>query len=320
MSDNLPDRVLGNLDGQAALFEDPLQILGLADAQFIELVAAVRQEGESVLRTLRRIVGLIAWAGWHRYDEKRYREFVADFAERLGVEPRAVLDWRRAVTKRDNLPMPAVAQARSSAAKSAGQTPGATKDVAAIPATSSEAANTSEGARVTPATTGKGASGAPSLAPSDPSGGHGSAEEQAEDHRTGGLRPARPPALDTDTPGLRPPADPFSDADGVRWLRSKTDAQVRALGDPWRQTIQSQVERWALAMGIMRGEPVPQPSFAVPIAPDRYQPAGGRGRSPGRVIKPEDRANDPLNCTHPKANEHNAGYFILCGLCRVKLR
>jgi hypothetical protein len=168
MSDNLPDRVLGDLSGQAALFEDPLQLLGLEDTQFVDLVAAVRQEGESVIRAVRRIVGLLAWAAWHRYDERRYREFVADFATRLGVEPRAVLDWRRAVTKKGNLPMPKVAALRSEARKGARRGTSNTEPVL-IPAASTEApAKKSEGARVTPPRTGKGASSAPSLAPSDP--------------------------------------------------------------------------------------------------------------------------------------------------------
>lgn len=198
MTDNLPDRVLGNLDGQAALFDDPLRILALSDGDFASLVGAVRQHAGSVLAEVRRYVGLVAWGAWHRYDEKRYREFVADFAQRLGVEPRAVLDWRRAVTKADNLAYPTVAALRSAAAKGAGRKSNATP-TRSIPADSQEApAKTSEG--VAP-----GAAARPA-APSGPSGGHGSAEEQAEDHRTGGHRPARPPALDTDTPGLRPPA------------------------------------------------------------------------------------------------------------------
>jgi len=219
--------------------------------------------------------------------------------------------------------------------ETAGQSKRLAEPAKLIPADSQEALdNTSEGARVTPASPGKGASSAPPLAPSDPSGGHGSVEEQAEDNRTGGLRPARPPALDTDTPGLRPTAEPemlsagddfpqpllISDADAVRWLRSKTDAQVRALGDPWRPTVQAEVERWALAMGIMRPK---EPTMNLSPAQSAARNALRRTapvRLPGRVIRPEDRATDPVNCTHPKDREHNAGYFILCGVCRLKLR
>jgi hypothetical protein len=133
-----PDAVLVTMGGQAALFDDPLQVLGLNDQRFTELVAVVRSGGESLIAGVRRYVGLLAWAAWHRYDEKRYKEFVADFADRLGVEPRNVLDWRRAVTKSDNLPLPAVAAMRSEARKTAGRKPSDTR-LASIPAASTEA-------------------------------------------------------------------------------------------------------------------------------------------------------------------------------------
>lgn len=129
---------------QSSLFDDdPRRMLGLNDGEFAALVADVARHGDSVFAGIRKVVGLLAWAAWHRYDEKRYREFVADFAGRLGVESRVILDWRRKAAK--GLPMPAMAQARSDARKSAGQGPVNTSG-RIIPAASTEApAKPSEG-------------------------------------------------------------------------------------------------------------------------------------------------------------------------------
>lgn len=307
MSDNLPDRVLGDLSGQAALFEyEPLRILALSDGDFAALVGLVRQQGESLIQGVRRYVGLLAWAAWHRYDEKRYREFVADFATRLGVEPRNVLDWRRAVVKKGDLPYPPVAGARSVAAKGAGQRAVTTK-ARSIPAASTEApgkksegggrrgatpagspiappsGQSSEGARVTPPRTGKGASSAPPLAPSDPSSeqlrsGTGgvavppgatppeSPNSLIEDGYMPMGKPTPSPAEDvpgSPDPAFQRPLNPpeiiltatngegpepllVSDADGLRWLRSKSGAAIRSLGDPWRPAIRARSSggRW----------------------------------------------------------------------------
>jgi hypothetical protein len=137
---NLPaersDATLALTGTQASLFDDdPARLLGLDDGEFAALVAQVRQRGDDLFTGIRKVVGLLAWAAWHRYDEKRYREFVADFAGRLGVESRVILDWRRKAAT--GLPMPPMAQARSDARKGAGQRPVNTSG-RIIPAKSSE--------------------------------------------------------------------------------------------------------------------------------------------------------------------------------------
>lgn len=151
MTSNLPaersDASLAALIGvQASLFDDdPRRMLVLDDGEFAALVADVRRHGDSVFSGIRKVVGLLAWAAWHRYDEKRYRNFVADFAQRLGVEPRVVVDWRRKATKEGDLPMPTMAKARSEARKSAGQTPGNTSGRIISAASTEVQAKSSEG-------------------------------------------------------------------------------------------------------------------------------------------------------------------------------
>ena len=284
---NLPaeraDVALALTGTQASLFDDdPSRLLGLDDGEFASLVADVRQTSDSVFTHIRKVVGLLAWAAWHRYDEKRYREFVADFAQRLGVESRVILDWRRKAAK--GLPMPAMAQARSDARKGAGQTPGNTSG-RIIPAASTEApAKQSEGvgqqaasekdpARKSAATSGV----ATEPTPSDPSSGGA------------GIQPTPTGPTDEHDSSLPAPPDPFDpeeiierdfggtvlrgprkyidecrliplgdgtlaeqvdvDAIGLRWLKSKTTREVRAIGDPWGPAIRSEVRRWAEAFG-----------------------------------------------------------------------
>ncbi len=253
---NLPaersDATLALTGTQASLFDDdPARLLGLDDGEFAALVAQVRQRGDDLFTGIRKVVGLLAWAAWHRYDEKRYREFVADFAGRLGVESRVILDWRRKAAT--GLPMPPMAQARSDARKGAGQRPVNTPG-RIIPAKSSEGvAPASETVRepvLTP--------------PSGPSSG--GADVQPPAGPTGEVPTSSPSA---------PPDSPVDvDAIGLRWLKSKTTREVRAIGDPWGPAIRAEIMRWTAAFGFSsssRPGPVQAGSTGpVPIPPPRY--------------------------------------------------
>lgn len=53
------------------------------------------------------------------------------------------------------------------------------------------------------------------------------------------------------TAAVREAADEPVDVDaiGLRWLKSKSTQQIRAIGDPWGPAIRSEVRRWAEAFG-----------------------------------------------------------------------
>lgn len=211
MTSNLPaerpESILALTGAQASLFDDdPRRLLGLDDGEFAALVADVRQSGESVIVRIRQVVGLLAWAAWHRYDEKRYREFVADFAQRLGVESRVILDWRRKAAR--GLPMPPMAQARSLARKSAGQGPVNTSG-RIIPAKSSEgvapASETVPEPRVQ-APSGKSSAGAVKDTTVTPSGSSDVAPAPADPPSGGaGIQPPPRPTGDPTSPLSAPP-------------------------------------------------------------------------------------------------------------------
>jgi hypothetical protein len=280
---NLPaersDATLALTGTQASLFDDdPARLLGLDDGEFAALVAQVRQRGDDLFTGIRKVVGLLAWAAWHRYDEKRYREFVADFAGRLGVESRVILDWRRKAAT--GLPMPPMAQARSDARKGAGQRP----------------VNTS--GRIIPAKSSEGSGpGMPQTrpgvaAPSGPPSGGADVQPPAGPTGEAPTSPAPPDPLDpeeiierdfggTMLRGPRKiideckfiPLPDVPDSVGLRWLQSKNDRQVRALADPLGGAIRAEVKRWATAFGY------------VPAAPPA--PAEKPQRRQGTISRPQ---------------------------------
>lgn len=107
----------------------------------------------------------------------------------------------------------------------------------------------------------------------------------------------------------RPAERPITDAEGLRWLGSKTDAQVRAQGDPYGSAIRGEIARWATAFGFDRQDVV-----AITGAT--------KARRAGTITRPADRTPPPSNgaCIHPKDREQNKGYGIFCGLCLTRLR
>ncbi len=128
MKKNLPEKptaILDSMGGQAALFDDPARLLGLADAELRQVASSLVREGGSIMAQIRRTSGLVAWAGWHRFGDKAYEEFVAGIAEGLGVGVQTVRAWRHAVVQREGLALPALPAARSAEAstrrKPAGQ-------------------------------------------------------------------------------------------------------------------------------------------------------------------------------------------------------
>jgi hypothetical protein len=64
------------------------------------------------------------------------------------------------------------------------------------------------------------------------------------------------------------------DAIGLRWLKSKTTREVRAIGDPWGPAIRAEIMRWTAAFGFSsssRPGPVQAGSTGpVPVPPPRY--------------------------------------------------
>ena len=122
MTNNLPDvqpaSLPATLFGQAALFEDSDQLLALTDAQLRHLAALVGEDAESGLAQMRRRFGLLAWAGWLRFEGKPYEEYVAALARYVGVSPRTVKSWRDIVVEKQRLAVPpATDQRRKEAAE-----------------------------------------------------------------------------------------------------------------------------------------------------------------------------------------------------------
>lgn len=316
-ADTTPD-VLGLGTYQAALFDDPAQLLALDAAKLRRLGADLAHQVKPGLAEVRRVVGLVCWAMKSKVPHGEYGTWVEGYSALIGIPVRTLGDWRAKAESGSGVPNPYTAprppkaagqsrrlaspanliapipaaskEARSSTPKSTTADAAATSSPApataptatVIPSGASDAdptsttesfgqsgtaptsprteptarsksdpapAKSSEGARVTPPRTGKGASIAPSLAPSDPS------SEQLRSGPGGvvapaGVTPPEPPILSIN--GEVPEPLLVSDADGLRWLRSKSEAAIRSMGDPWRPAIQSEIDRWALAMGIMR--------------------------------------------------------------------
>jgi hypothetical protein len=242
VTSNLPepqDATPALLGGQAALFDDPRLILQWDDAFLRSVAANIGKEGGSILAQLRRAAGLVAWAAWHRFDDKTCEAFLRGIADNLGVSVRTVREWRKVVIDKETLPIPALAAARSDEALKrntpAGQgrritTPSTKPDP--IPVDSTETADLSSG--------GAGIQPAPPVAPTDGVALDGTPSLSA---------PPGPPEYGThidDTTDVHVDVD----AIGLRWLQSKTTQEVRAIGDPWGPAIRAEVKRWAEAIGF----------------------------------------------------------------------
>lgn len=105
---------------------------------------------------------------------------------------------------------------------------------------------------------------------------------------------------------------PADEADVIRWMKAKSDHQVRAIGDPFGPAIRAEVQRWSHAFGFDH--------------PARRQ---------GTISRPEDRrkaklvdpnptmpsplAVDPHNCTHPKDQKKTLPYGNFCGRCNTRI-
>lgn len=287
----VPAYSLPALGGQTALFEDPALILRWDDAFLRTVAANLGREGGSILAQLRRATGLVAWAGWHRFDGKPYEEFIAGIADSLGVTVRTVRNWREAVVKSDSLAIPAVpAQRKREAAgrKTAGQGQGDTTlstKSAPIPAASRVAppkkseeggqrsARENDPARESAETPGL-TTGPPSsdplpeLPPVAPpgvddadgsgnlSGGGAGASGQA---RLPASPPPPGPITEDPIPVVAAILDRVTEDVVIRWLAARSDQEVKSIGAPYRSTWETEVRRWAILLGIspaslLRGE------------------------------------------------------------------
>lgn len=311
MTSNLPDvrsTELASLGGQAALFEDADQLLALTDAQLRHLAAAVGEDAESGLAQMRRRFGLLAWAGWLRFEGKPYEEYVAALARYVGVNPRTVKSWRDSVVEKDTLAVPPATdqrkreatereESRRSEPVRAGKQHGIS---APIPTTSTEApAQKSED--------GETDEDAPRVSrtkpPSDPSSGGG--RDTAPPAPTGAPHAPLPAPLDV------PERPPTYRALLARILGSMHDLDPEDGGPVLTAEEATFLQGWS-----SRTVKAWQASIGV------------TERRPGRVIKPSDREAkadaiggkaDPATCKHPKQSRQVLGYMVKCGLCNTKV-
>lgn len=181
-----------------------------------------------------------------------------------------------------------------------------------------------------PTRSGGAVSASASPTPSGPSSAGGLVSEQtpspSADPSSGGARTTAPPRLaPTDeapaSPGpapLDPPEAPVwygadeatawqngysaalaeqgkpvdVDAIGLRWLKSKTTREIRAIGDPWGPAIRSEVRRWAEAFGAPPA-PAENTDGWLPTPEELAGRAPKPQRRQGTITRPADRAPKP---------------------------
>lgn len=295
------------LVGQTALFDRPDDLLALEIVDLRKLAADVGAVAVGFLAQLRYRVGLLAWAGWHRFSSRDYTEFVAALASDAGVSTRTVEVWRDAQVKDRGLSVPAAVTARKRPERDrcAGQR-----------ATFEDSSNFSD-PKVIPA--------ASTMAPVQMSGGGPVGEENLPGQRHPPTTPLEvepePAAPNTDLPGspdpafqrpLNPPelnARPDLTEQAVLvWLQGHRDQEVRAIGSPFRPAWETEIRRWADLLGVGAGPPAP-----------------GSSRRQGTISRPEDRVKaeaivvDPGSCVHPKSSRRDLGYVTWCGVCNGKV-
>jgi len=137
-----------NLPVQVALFDDPLALRDFGDRELAELDGWLFSHIGGVMPTLRRQVGLMAWAQWHHKTPSAYGVWIMDMAKACGVDERTIVRWRQKVTTADKrLKPPTLAAVKAKETVSAGQEVGTDK-MSELPAPEPE-----DGARMEPATT-----------------------------------------------------------------------------------------------------------------------------------------------------------------------
>lgn len=104
------------------MWNDPRSFLTLTDELFAQSAAWVASEGAATMDALRRGAGLVAWAGWSRFDEREYETFVGDLADQIGVSLVTLKRWRDGLIKDEELPIPAPVEARRAEAIKAAAT------------------------------------------------------------------------------------------------------------------------------------------------------------------------------------------------------
>jgi hypothetical protein len=276
MTDNLPESHGSDLEVSRfdpAVFTDAGldRLRSFNGADLKELAQEVGRDGGNAFAHIRKCAGLVAWAGWFKFSSHEYVDFVADLAGALGFESDTVLKWRREVVKSKKLPVPGVAKVRSDAAiasrKPAGQTASAGQPSgksAPIPATFTEVpSKKSEGGEPR----GDGLLGQRGRSDSDsgagtrlPSSGplpepSPVAPQGVDDAGGSGNTPATP----DENPLSSGVAAILNERDVIGYLQGHTDAEVRAIGAPFRLAWENEIRRWATLLGIspaslLRGE------------------------------------------------------------------
>jgi len=173
--------------GQAALFNDPRQLLDMNPASLRALAAEVAHEAGPVMAQIRRMIGLVCWAIRAQVPEGEYGKWVAGYSELVGVSARTLDRWRSDAMKASGIMNPYTSQR----AKTAGQPPRLDTAGELIPAASTEApAKKSEEAEPRPLSP-------PGEAPSDPSSESptGSDAGGVEVHSRATTPPARLPSM-----------------------------------------------------------------------------------------------------------------------------
>lgn len=283
-----------SLSERAALFADPPSLLSMDPGMLRDLAAEVAVEAGPIMKQVRTMVGLVSWALRSKVPAGEFGAWIQSYSELVGVSVRTLHEWRVQATEQVGIIDPYKSKRGPKPAGESGQLAETRESPKVIPAASTEApAKTSEGVEhpganraapegsPPPAKKSEGGgsdglaastSGSPASAighPSPTSGpSSGGAELQLPAEPTDEAAPKRSSsrsALPDPSPAggkalgevSPPPADvPDVDVDaiGLRWLKSKTVAQVRAIGDPWGPAIRAEVQRWSSAFGYV--EPV----------------------------------------------------------------
>lgn len=108
-------------------------------------------------------------------------------------------------------------------------------------------------------------------------------------------------AVGAGVPPTGPPDELDADAAGLRWLRSKTEQQIRATGDPWGPAIRAEIERHAKAYGLIPAS-LPRRQGTISRPEDRSAPIVFPGiLLPAPARRDHDVSCSCFRCNPPKA-------------------
>lgn len=336
----MADRTPQAVKGQAALFQEPTQLLELPDDQFNRLIVEYGRKAGGGYRKMRREVGLLVWAQRHRLGEGPFGRWAEGYAELVGVDERTLRNWRQAVERDEGLPTPQASLAKQNrrsgeraesfphpeeepweptiaAAADAGSAgpsaPSTTSGAAPADATSSPSregeATSAPASHPETAPTRRGhASPAPGSEPEMPAFEHPLAREAEASV-----------ALDGETQSLGPVTvgDPLP----TSWKRGVRREEIEAnfpptppalvLPDyPTAEHVRSVVV-WLTARDVSYGSKLPERLLMA--GKDWFKRALGVQVGVAAAEPPTPEAN--RDCPHPKGQRKNLGYVVKCGKC-----